>query len=174
MLSDPQRLPDPVQLSAHLPAGCAIIYRHFGATGAARIAQRAAALCQQRGLQFLLSYDPHLPLPPVAGVHFPERLHGAIAKWRQSMPDAPCTAAAHSVAAGRAALAAGASAVLLSPVFPSSSPSAARALGARRFAAMAQVMDGPVYALGGVNAANARALRGSAAGLAVVSAIKAP
>ncbi len=172
VLSDPQRLPDPVALARHLPAGCAIIYRHFGAQNAARIARQAATVCRQRGLHFLLSHDPDLALPPGAGVHFPERLHGALAGWRQAWPDAPCTAAAHSVAAGRAALAAGADAVLLSPVFASTSPSAARALGADRFARMARAIDGPVYALGGIDAKNALALRGSAAGLAVVSAIR--
>lgn len=172
VLSDPQRLPDPVALATHLPKDCAIIYRHFGDPDAATIAARAAALCQARGLPFLLSYDAHLPLPPGAGMHFPERLHSAITGWRKAMPNALCTAAAHSVAAARAALAAGVDAVLLSPVFASSSPSAGSALGAVRFAQMAAETEGPVYALGGITANNATLLRGAASGLAVVSAIR--
>ena len=171
MLSDPLRLPDPVALATHMPEDCAIIYRHFGDPDAARMAARAAALCQARGLLFLLSYDAGLPLPPGAGVHFPERLHGAIAGWRRARPGRCCTAAAHSVAAARAAFAAGVDAVLLSPVFASASPSAGKALGAARFARMAAGIDGPVYALGGITATNAALLRRSAAGIAVVSGV---
>ena len=59
-----------------------------------------------------------------------------------------------------------------SPVFESRSASAGRPLGSVRFAAMVRAARGPVYALGGLDAARARRLIGSGAiGIAGVEAL---
>jgi thiamine-phosphate pyrophosphorylase len=69
---------------------------------------------------------------------------------------------------------AGVEAVVISPVFPSRSPSAGAPIGALRFRILVRTARLPVYALGGVNPRTARALKGcGAAGLAAVEALDA-
>ena len=83
------------------------------------------------------------------------------------------TAAAHSLPR-RAARAPrrGVDAVVVSPVFPSRSPSAGRAIGVRAFASLARAASTPAYALGGVNAHTVRRLGGSGAvGLAAIEGL---
>ncbi len=61
---------------------------------------------------------------------------------------------------------------MISPVFPSRSPSAGAPLGPVRFAALVRRVKRPVYALGGVNTKTAPRLIGSgAAGIAAVEAL---
>jgi len=171
VLTDPERLPDPIALASHLPAPCALIYRHFGDPNARRISAKASAICKDRGLTFLVSCDSGVPPGPDTGVHFPQTMHSAIADWRGAMPDRVFTAAAHSEAAAHAAFAAGVDAVLLSPVFDTRCKGANAALGLDTFARIAKTAPGPVYALGGTHTKNAQYLQSYAAGLAVVSAV---
>src|SRR5205807_7357320 len=101
------------------------------------------------------------------GVHLPERLALLAGRIRRAHPAWLITVAAHSQRAVIAARRQGAHAVVISPVFPSRSPSAGRPLGVTRFAALAHLA--PAYALGGVNARTAGRLAGtSAIGLAAV------
>ena len=98
----------------------------------------------------------------LTGSHLPERAirrAGAV-RWQR---DWLITAAAHSPAALRAAASAGADAALLSPVFATASHPDVRALGPRRFAALAHASPLPVYALGGIDSTRARLLQGSGA-----------
>ena len=61
---------------------------------------------------------------------------------------------------------------LVSPVFPSDSPSAGPAMGVEAFTALVQAVAVPVYALGGVNTRTAPQLSGSGAqGLAMVEGL---
>ena len=171
VLTDPERLPDPIALAHHLPAPCALIYRHFGDPNARRISANASTICKDRGLVFLVSCDSGVPVGPHTAVHFPQVMHSAIADWRAAMPGRIFTAAAHSETAVHAAFAAGANAVLLSPVFETHCDGANAALGLDAFARIARTAPGPIYALGGINTDNAKDLCGHAAGLAVVSAV---
>ncbi len=171
VLTDPARLPDPIALATHLPKGCAIIYRHFGDPDARKISKEASTICAKRGLVFLVSCATDVPPGPGMGVHFPQKMHDAIPDWRKGYPTCIFTAAAHDTKSAKRALALGANAVLLSPVFDSNSPSAGAALGADKVAHMSKNIPGPVYALGGVTVQNAQCLSGHAAGLAVVSGI---
>ncbi|MBY0447891.1 MAG: thiamine phosphate synthase [Hyphomonadaceae bacterium] len=146
-LTDPTRTPDPAAVVRGLPRGAGVIYRHFGA--ADRLAQARALLriCRRRGLVLLLGADAELARRIGAdGVHVPERL------WRKGRPPGLrlITCAAHGPAALRSAALRKADAALLSPVFPSRSPSAQRALGLRAARALAAGSAGRVYALGGV------------------------
>jgi len=106
------------------------------------------------------------------GVHLPERALDQAADLRRRRPDWLLTGAAHALDATRKAFAAGCDAVLVSPVFPSRSPSAGLSLGAAAFRALVQAAPLPVYALGGVNAVTASQLAGSEAqGLAMVEGV---
>jgi len=133
--------------------------------------RRAAA---NLGLWFSVAGDPRLALAVKAdGCHLPAfmvsrlpaRLAAGLAGGRLFL-----TAAAHDPAEIRRAAEAGMDAVLISPVFATSSHPGARALGPARFAALAALSPVPVYALGGVTAGSARRLRLlPPAGLAAVS-----
>jgi thiamine-phosphate pyrophosphorylase len=171
--TDPARAPRPEAVLARLPRGAGIVYRAFGDPDAAVLGRRLARLARRRGVLFLVGADLTLAIALRAdGLHLPERLAWRAGPIRRSNPRLMVTAAAHGWPAIRRARRAGAQAIILSPVFPSASPSAGRPLGARRFAALARAAGAPVYGLGGIDAVTARRLRRSgAAGLAVVSAL---
>lgn len=95
------------------------------------------------------------------GVHLPQRLAQGAGAIKLVHPDWRITAAAHDLEAVRAAGRAGVEAAVVSPVFPSNSPSAGEPLGVAGLAAIAADAGLPVYALGGVNAKTADALVGA-------------
>lgn len=170
LVTDPGRTPDPVALTERLPKGCGVVFRGFGRPGAARIALKLAAIARRRGLVLLIGADALCV--PGAGVHLPERMAFRAARLKRRRPRAVVTVAAHSQPALVRARRAGADAALLSVAFPSNSPSAGRPLGPVRFAALVRQAGLPVYALGGIGAANAPRLLGSgAAGLAMVGGL---
>jgi thiamine-phosphate pyrophosphorylase len=173
LMTDPQRMPDPVGAARRLPPGSMVIFRAYGAADAVTTGLRLAAVARSRGLTLLAGADVRLARRiGAAGVHLPERLGHRARAVRAAWPEALITIAAHSRHAVRRAERFGADAVILSPVFPSSSPSAGRHMGRLRFAAVARAAGGPVYALGGVTMKNAPELLGSgAAGIAAVSAL---
>ncbi|MCY4405882.1 MAG: thiamine phosphate synthase [Rhodospirillaceae bacterium] len=163
LMTDEARLADPLPVARTLPAGSAIIFRHYGVPERAVLARGLAAIARRRGLVLLVGEDPVLARRVgAAGVHLPERAirrAGAV-RWQR---DWLITAAVHSHAALVSAAACGADAALLSPVFATASHPEAGALGLQRFAAFAQASPLPVYALGGIDRAHANLLRGSGA-----------
>jgi thiamine-phosphate pyrophosphorylase len=165
--TDPQRTPDPLAVAQRLPAGAAIVYRHFGAPSRAAMAKALLGLCRRRRLKLLIGADWGLAAQIGAdGVHLPERFGAHAPRLRRNHPRWLITIAAH----GRIRPSRGADAAVLAPIFPSASPSAKRPLGARTANAIARVAGLPVYGLGGVNARNAARLH-SFAGLAAVKAL---
>ena len=107
--TDPARTPDIEATAKRLPRGSAIVYRSFGAAGAQDRALGLRAIGLRRGLVLLIGADEALAARVHAhGVHLPQRLaHRARAlKARGYL----VTAAAHSLAAARRALAYGADA----------------------------------------------------------------
>ncbi len=163
LMTDEARLADPLPAVRALPAGSAIILRHYGVPERAVLARGLAAIAHRRGLVLLVGEDPVLARRVgAAGVHLPERAirrAGAV-RWQR---DWLITAAVHSHAALASAAACGADAALLSPVFATTSHPDARPLGLQRFAALAQASPLPVYALGGIDRAHADLLCGSGA-----------
>lgn len=144
-----------------------MIYRHFGAPDRAAVARRLAALCRRRRLKLLIAADPALARRIGAdGAHLPERMARHAFALKRARPAWIVTAAWH----GRRPPPRGADALLLSPVFPSASPSAGPVLGPRAGAAIAQRAGGRVYALGGMSAQTASRLRGFA-GLAAIDGL---
>lgn len=104
------------------------------------------------------------------GVQLPERAL-PVGVVRQLLGERALVGVSCHDAAGLAAAAkGGASFATLSPVF--ASPGKGEPLGLAQFSALARGAGLPVYALGGVDAAHARALKAAgAAGLAVISAV---
>lgn len=169
-LTDPDRTPDPEAILRTLPPEVGVIYRPFGAPDAVEQGRRLVAIARARGLILLAGADPDLAEAIGAdGLHLPERLADQLPALRAAHPDWVLTAAAHSLAAVQAA--ATADALLVSPVFPSNSPSAGAPLGLEAFTALVAASRAPVYALGGVTARTAPLLDSTgAAGLAGIDA----
>ncbi len=169
VFTDPVRTPDPEALARRLPPDAALVYRGFGAAETEAVARRLQAIVAARGALLLIGADADLATRVGAdGVHLPERLAGSaqgmVGRFRL------VTAAAHSL---RAARVPGPDAVVVSAVFPSSSPSAGPPLGPVRFAALVRAAGRPVYALGGVTNETARRLVSTgAAGLAGIEAFR--
>lgn len=170
--TDPERTPDIEAAARRLPRGSAVVYRSFGAPDAELRARKLLAITRSRGLLLLIGADAALAARIGAdGVHLPERL--ACRARRLKRPGWIVTAAAHSAAAARRGLIAGADAVVVSAVFPSASPSAGKPIGPLRLAAIVRMAGGPVYGLGGINDKTARRLTpASLVGLAAVEALR--
>lgn len=173
LLTDERRLPDPLAAAAALPPGAGVILRHYNAEGRERLGRHLARLCRRRGLLLLVAGDLALARRlGAAGVHLPEHRMAAVAAARRHGLGL-VTVAAHSQAALAQAARLGADAALLSPVFATGSHPGAAGLGPLRFAGLVHAAALPVYALGGINAASARRLRGGGAvGLAAIEALR--
>lgn len=172
LFTDPVRTPDPVAIARRLPRGAGVVYRAFGEAGAIEQGRTLANMCRRRGLMFLVGADSALAARLGAdGVHLPERLAFRAGRLLALRSRFRVTAAAHSLPAARRAAKAGAEAIVVSPVFPSRSPSAGRPLGLFGLAQIVRNAGAPVCALGGVNARSARRLKlTGVAGLAAVEA----
>lgn len=172
--TDPQRTPDPEAIARRLPAGAAVVFRAFGAADAEARGARLAAIARARKLILLVGADAALAQRLGAhGVHLPERLAHRARRLKAAHPGWIVTAAAHSPAAARRALACGADAAVVSSAFASRSPSAGKPLGPLRLAILVRRAGGPVYALGGIDNEKARLLKDTGlAGLAAVDGLR--
>ncbi|MFN4295379.1 MAG: thiamine phosphate synthase [Brevundimonas sp.] len=171
-VTDPDRTPRPWEIAARLPPGAAVIHRGFGRAEAEADARRLRAVTLEGQVRLLIGLDIALAVAVGAdGVHLPERtLHRAGEARAAGL--ALVTGAAHSPEALDRAADTGLDAAVLSPVFPTASPSGGEALGSERFGAMISGARLPVLALGGIHAANVRMLASSgAAGLCAVDGI---
>lgn len=166
--TDPERVPDPAASARGLPAGTAVIFRHFGAADRARTARELAAVCRSRRLKLLIAADPALACQVGAdGVHWPER-RLVRARSRFGLT----TASAHGVDGVALAARFGADACILGPVFPTRSASGNPSLGLFRASQIALNATVPVIALGGVNEKTAARLIGRGfAGLGAVEGL---
>lgn len=165
--TDPARTPDPIGSAHKLPAGAAVVYRHFGAPDRLKTARGLLRACRRRRLKLLIGADWALAARIGAdGVHLPERQARRALSLRKTHPFWLITVTMHR----RVWASPDADAAILAPVYPSASPSARHPLGARRANAVAQRAGVPIYALGGVKARNVSRLW-SFAGLAAVEAL---
>ena len=168
LMTDDARLPDPIAAARALPRGSMVIVRAGESAQRERLAAAMMAISRRRGLFVLIAGDAALARTCGAdGGHLPEARIGEAASLR-ARHRFVVTAAAHSLSALRKS--AWADAVLLSPVFPTASHPGRAALTPVRAALIARAARVPVYALGGVGAANAGRLSGFS-GIAAVGAL---
>lgn len=170
--TDPVRTPEPWTTAAGLPAGSAVVYRHFGAVEAQTTARRLRDVSTHRGVRLLIGLDAGLAEAVGAdGVHLPERARGRALGLRRTRPDWLITAAVHRDSDPDAATA-GIDALVLSPIFPTNSPSPSRpALGVEGLAEAVGRSALPIYGLGGIDAGTVGTLVGTGAcGIAGVEA----
>jgi thiamine-phosphate pyrophosphorylase len=150
-----------------------MVFRHFGRPDARQTALRLREVTAGRGVRLLIGMDADLAEAIGAdGMHLPERALDQAPRLSEEHPDWLITGAAH---AGSALDAPGLHARVLSPLFAAGGASSATpSLGLAAFGSLAASASRPVYALGGIDAKNARSLIGSGAcGIAGVSAIQA-
>jgi thiamine-phosphate pyrophosphorylase len=155
-MTDAVRMPDAARVASRLPRGSALIERTGTITAGLR------RLCRARGVLLIAAGTAERALRWGAdGLHLrddPLRRAREARAWRRRRPEGMIFAAVHSDRALRAAIAAGADALLLSPVFPTRSHPGAATLGITRFRLLAGRSPRPIYALGGVTPRTARAL----------------
>ena len=169
LMTDTDRLPDPVGAVRHLPRNAAVIFRHYDASERDRLAETLARTCRPYGVSLSIAGDVTLASRVnAAGLHLPEGLmrhglrHRTLA-WRQSKPGRFLSAAVHDSAALAAARRLGVDFVLLSPIFPTASHPGALSLGVVRLTAWTRQYGAglKIIALGGVNGRTARRLAGT-------------
>ncbi len=180
LMTDEERLPDPMPGASGLPPGSAVLLRHYGSPERDRMGEALAGVCRSRRLDLIVAADGDLARGLGArGLHIPSWLaagDGALArrevwKWRRR-PGRYVTASVHDRREMERALALSADALIVSPVFATESHPAARPLGPRRLAGLVASAAVPVYALGGITAANAARLApAGAAGIAGIGGI---
>ena len=173
LMTDDERLPDPVAAALALPHGSMVIVRAKKDGRRAKLAVQLLAIARAQNLKLLVAGDAGLAQGIGAhGVHFPEARMTEAAEWRARRPHWTITVAAHSLRALAAAHRAKADAALLSPVFVTASHANAAAIGTARAQMIVRQSPLPVYALGGIDAQTARNLTSSTfAGIAAIGAL---
>jgi thiamine-phosphate pyrophosphorylase len=171
--TDPARVPDPATVAERLPRGAGIVFRAFGAPDAVEQGRRLRAIADERGLLLLVGAHAGLAEGIGAdGLHMPERLVADIPRLRAEHARYLITVAAHDLGAVQAAEQAGADAIVVSPVFPSNSPSAGEPLGLEGLEGLIAATALPAYALGGIRARTVtRLVGGGLVGIAAVEAL---
>ncbi len=172
--TDPARTPHPEDIAPHLPAGCGMVYRHFGEGHALQRARLLRRIADDHGLILLIGADEALAAEVGAhGVHLPERNIDQAPEILVRNSGMILTAACHDPATLKRPEVNSLRAVFVSPVFASQSHSAidVGALGVKGVRVYADASPVPVYGLGGVNCDTIGTLRDS--GLSGVAAVDA-
>ncbi len=170
LITDTERLPDPLPAANNLPPGSAVLLRHYDHPHREALAVALGTTCRARGLSLWVAGDAALAAAAGAeGLHLAEWMVGT---WRRGTWRGVVTAAAHSAAAIHAARRAGVDAVLLAPVFATGSHPGVATLGVSRARSLIVAARLPVYLAGGITASNADQLAGSgAAGIAALGGL---
>lgn len=165
LMTDAKRLSDPSALIPSLPAGSAIIVRHFSTHEKEKIIHKIKRLCRKHKVKLLVSDSLSLALKHgLDGVHFPEKSVRKIAQCgslKRYNNRFLFTAACHSERALYAARQAGCHAGLLSPIFATQTHPGAKSLGAYQALRLSNHHKLPLFALGGIKPKTARRLRTS-------------
>ncbi len=163
LMTDDARLADPLAAARALPNGSMVVVRTRGDPE-----PLTRALLKLRHVTVIVAGDPLLAMRLGAhGVHLPEARAREASHWRARFPHLTITTAAHSL---RALMLARGDAVFLSPVYPTKSHPGRAALSPLRANMIARQSGRKVYALGGIDAANALRLSGFA-GIAAIAAL---
>lgn len=175
--TDPKRTPHPEDIAIHMPAGCGIIYRHFGENHASQRARLLRKIARDNGLTLLIGEDNTLALEIEAdGVHLRQASIDRAAGLHAAHPDLILTAACHDAETLRDMdTDSGLSAIFISPVFASHSPSAQGVvpLGVNGAREMTELSSLPIFGLGGIGCDNILSLRDTGlSGIGAVDAFK--
>lgn len=139
---------------ARLPRGAGLVFRHYSLAmpERRRLFREVRALARRRGLPLMLGGPPRL-----ASAWGADGSHG-LGGGQISPPHLLRSAPVHDRAELKAAEAAGADFLFVSPVFPTRSHPKARPLGRSRLGLIVRESRLPVIALGGMDAERAQGL----------------
>ncbi|HEY4123661.1 MAG TPA: thiamine phosphate synthase [Rhizomicrobium sp.] len=170
LMTDDERLADPVAAARALPPGSMIILRARQNARRAELALELRVITRGTGNRLLIANDANLAARTEAdGIHLSEAHAHEASHWRMLHPGWIITAAAHSPAATHVPAV---DAVFVGPVFETSSHPGAIALGTIQLHLIAQQAPVPIYALGGITADNAQQLEDAKLiGLAAIGAL---
>lgn len=173
LLTDDERMTDPLASVSALPRGSLVVLRTRDRARRIELACSVSKLARTRGLRWIIADDPALAAKLGAhGAHFPEQKLALAARWRVRRPNWMLFCAAHSLHACTRAARIGADAVFLAPVFATMSHSGLGCIGPLRLRSITNLLDMPIYALGGVDSHTAKRLAGAhLAGLAAIGAL---
>lgn len=171
LMTDDERLADPVAAARALPRGSMVILRMRQEAQRTRLAKELRAVAKARGLKLLIAGHPELAARVGAdGIHLPETERWRAAHWRARRAGWIITTSAHSLAAITAAR--HVDAVIVAPVFATASHPGAATLGAMGLRVIAQQSASPVYALGGIDARTVQNLEvAKLTGIAAIGAL---
>jgi thiamine-phosphate pyrophosphorylase len=171
LMTDDRLSVDWVAAVRALPVGSGVIVRHRDARLREALAMQLQLACRARRVVLLVADDVALAVRCGAdGAHVPQAQAARIAGVKQRQPRWLVTTSAHDEAAVVRAGRLGADAVLVSPVFATSSHAGAAGLGVVRFAALASRSEVPVLALGGLTLESVTRLHAPGlAGIALIS-----
>jgi thiamine-phosphate pyrophosphorylase len=174
-MTDDDRLPDPLAAARALPRGSMIVARARDPRRLNELSRALLKLAHRNGLAVLVAADPMLAAHLGAdGFHLPEARAGEAAYWRPRYSAMMITTSAHSLQALAHTRLLPVDAVFLSPVFATKSHPDRIALTPLRANLIARKANKPVYALGGIDARNARHLATDIfAGIAAIGALAA-
>lgn len=168
LMTDDDRLPDPLSAAAALPWGSMVVVRAHDPGRRAVLAAAMMALRRCRHLIVLIADDAPLAARLGAdGIHLPQARAQTAAHWRALHPRWLIAVSAH----GEVRVPDAANAVLLSAIFATKSHPDRTGLGAVRASLIAQRLRKPVYALGGIDAQNAARLGPTFVGIAAIGAL---
>lgn len=171
LLTDSQRMPDPVTAVKRLPPGSIVILRDYDHADRLALALKLRRACRRAACRFLVAGDARLARRVGAdGLHLPEYMLSGRRTDRRGFH--LVTAACHSRRALRLAVSAGVDLALVSPVFATASHPGVAALGTRGLSRLIGGAKIPVAALGGINQQTAKNLRGqNIKAIAAISAL---
>lgn len=171
LMTDDERLVDPIGAAWALPRGSLVIIRARRSEDRASLAAWLKPIARSRNLRLLAAADPALAVRArLDGLHLPEARACEASHWRALHPNWLITIAAHSLRA--VALAKHADAALLAPVFATVSHRDRPPLAPVRANQIARHARVAVYALGGIDNRGALRLAGrNYAGIAAISAL---
>lgn len=171
LLTDDERLADPLAAANALPRGSMVILRARQKSHRAKLAGQLSRIAHARDLVLLIAGDPELAMRTNAhGIHLPAAQASQAAHWRARRKDWLITSAAHSLSA--CARAHYADAILLGPVFATQSHPDAATLGNVQVRLIARTVKKSIYALGGIDANTVMQIQNAdLAGVAAIGAL---
>ena len=154
IMTDEERLSDPLSLLNKLPRGVAVIFRHYNCNSRQNLARKVVESAHRCGVKVLISGDAHLARNTDAdGVHLPSYM----LKMRNLglFTNIPhhwlITAAIHNNTELNRAMLRSVNALLISPVFATNTRIQRPPLGIIGLRRLAHSSRTPAFALGGLN-----------------------
>jgi thiamine-phosphate pyrophosphorylase len=161
LMTDDWLAADWVTATSALPAGSAVIVRHRDARSREQLARTLLPACRRRRILLLIAEDFRLAMRVRAdGVHVPEQLAHRIRGLRKAHAGWVITTSVHSLRARLNAERQSPHALLVSPLFGTSSHPGKASLGLTRCAGILSGSRVPSFALGGIDASNVSLVSG--------------